>query len=90
MPLPPLEIIKGLGVWQQNPQVSLPLFDNFLDVSEIATKIRQRFEQQLPEITALMVRDHGVTVWGDSLQQAYNQLEIVEFLMSYLARQSVT
>ena len=84
--LPPLEVIKGLGIWEQSPSVSLPLFENLLDVAQIAAQIDQRFKQTPPPVHALMIRDHGVTVWGESLQQAYNRLEIVEFLMSFLAR----
>jgi len=86
MALPPLEVIKGLGIWEQNPEVAMPLFDNILEVPKIAAEIEQRFSQQRPQIDALMIRDHGVTVWGDSLQQAYDRLEIVEFIMSYMAR----
>lgn len=86
MPLPPLEILKGLGIWKQDPCVDLPLFDNLLDVAAIASDIKHRFKHCPPPVPALMIRDHGITVWGESLQQAYNQVEIVEFLMSYLAR----
>ncbi|MCF6217511.1 MAG: methylthioribulose 1-phosphate dehydratase [Gammaproteobacteria bacterium] len=84
--LPPLEMIKGMGVWLQSPEVRLPLFDNRLEVTRIATEIEQSFMQQSPDISALMIRQHGLTVWGDSLQQAYNRLEIMEFIMSYVAR----
>lgn len=86
MLLPPLEVIKGLGIWVQDPKVSLPLFANWLEVPRIAEAIDQRFSQSLPQVPALMIRDHGITVWGDSLQQAYNRVEIVEFIMSYIAR----
>ncbi len=86
LPLPALEMIKGLGVWQQNPAVSLPLFENTLDVANIAAAIDWRFKGTPPMVSALMIRGHGVTVWGDTVQEAYNRVEIVEFLMSYLAR----
>lgn len=86
MLLPPLEMIKGLDIWQQDPAVNLALFDNVLDVPSIAEEIHSRFQVTPPQIPALMIRNHGVTVWGDSLQQAYNRVEIVEFIMSYLAR----
>jgi methylthioribulose-1-phosphate dehydratase len=86
MPLPPLEMIKGLGVWQQNPRVVLPLFENILDVAGIAEAINWRFKGMLPTVPALMIRGHGVTVWGTTVQEAYNRIEVVEFLMSYLAR----
>lgn len=88
MPLPPLEMVKGLDIWQQNPEVNLALFDNLLEAPEIAEQIQQRFQTNPPEVSALMIRNHGITVWGTSLQQAYNRVEIVEFLMSYLARQA--
>ena len=86
LPLPPLEMLKGLGVWEERPSVALPLFPNHLDVPTIAAEIRQRFTARPPVIPALMIHGHGVTVWGKSLQEAYNRIEIVEFLMSYLAR----
>jgi len=35
----------------------------------------------------LMIKDHGITVWGNDLQQAYNRIEILEFIMSFMARQ---
>lgn len=86
MRLPPLEMIKGLDIWEESPRIDLPLFDNHLDVPKIAAEIRQRFSAQPPQIPALMIRNHGITVWGESLQQAYNRVEIVEFIMSYIAR----
>ncbi len=86
MLLPPLEMIKGLDIWQQNPEVNLSLFENLLDVAEISQQIQIRFKHTPPEIPALMIRDHGITVWGNSLQQTYNSVEIIEFIMSYLAR----
>lgn len=84
--LPPLEMVKGLGVWEQTPDVSLTLFDNTLDVGLIAAQIKRRFKHTPPQIPALMIKHHGITVWGRSLQEAYNRVEIVEFIMSYLAR----
>lgn len=84
--LPPIEMIKGFDIWEQDPQIELPLFANILNVVEIASAIEQRFMQNPPRVSALMVRGHGVTVWGRSLQEAYNRVEIAEFIMSYMAR----
>lgn len=86
LPLPPLEMLKGLGIWDERPAVTLPLFPNYVDVPAIAAAIRQCFAAAPPRIPALMIHNHGVTVWGASVQEAYNRVEIVEFLMSYLAR----
>ncbi|HEX9813246.1 MAG TPA: methylthioribulose 1-phosphate dehydratase [Burkholderiales bacterium] len=84
--LPPIEMIKGFDVWEQRPRADLVLFANHLDVARVARDVRARFQKSRPRITALLVRDHGPTVWGTSLQQAYNRFEVLEFLLNYLAR----
>jgi methylthioribulose-1-phosphate dehydratase len=83
--LPPLEMLKGFDVWKQNPKIDLPLFENALDVKNIAREIASRFDKTPPALTALMVRDHGATVWGKSVQDAYNRFECLDFLFSFLA-----
>jgi len=83
--LPPLEMIKGLGIWEEQPRVSMPLFANRLAVPAIAAEIEARFRVTPPQVPALMIHGHGATVWGASMQEAYNRVEIVEFLMRYLA-----
>ena len=84
--LPPLEVIKCFDLWEENPQIDLPVFTNWLDVPRIARDIEQRFAVTPPRLAALLIRDHGVTVWGESLQQAFNRVEVIEFIMSYIAR----
>lgn len=86
LPLPPLEMLKGFDIWQQQPRIALPLFDNFLQVEDIAAAIVQRFSAHPPALSALMIRGHGATVWGKNLQQAYDRVECLEFLLSYVAR----
>jgi methylthioribulose-1-phosphate dehydratase len=84
--LPALEMVKGLGIWDEAPTASLPLFANHGDVRKISEEIEIRFAQQDPLVPALMVRGHGVTVWGRSIQEATNRLECLEFILSYMAR----
>ncbi|MDH5301145.1 MAG: methylthioribulose 1-phosphate dehydratase [Gammaproteobacteria bacterium] len=85
--LPALEMIKGFNIWQQNPEIDLPVFDNILEVPRIAEQMCAFYQTNPSQLTAMMIRDHGITVWGRNLQEAYNRVEILEFLMSYLARQ---
>ncbi len=84
LPLPQLEMIKGFGIWEEDLQVNLPLFHNHLDVPKIAQDIRDRFTQSPPSVPALLIRNHGVTVWANSLQTAINQVEVTEYLFRYL------
>lgn len=83
--LPPVEIIKAFDIWKQDARADLPLFKNYVDVTRIARDIEQRFARRAPPaLSALIVRGHGVTVWGDSIQQAYNRYEALEFILALM------
>lgn len=84
LPLPPIEMLKGLGLWEENPKVAMPLFANYLEVPRIAAEIRDRFQTSPPLVPALLIRDHGITVWADSPSAAYNYVEIVEYIFRYM------
>ena len=84
--LPPVEMVKGFDLWQQNSKLDLPLFENMLDVNKIAVEIGKRFRKKPPPLSALMIRDHGATVWGRGLQEAYNRFECLEFILGVAAR----
>ena len=88
--LPALEMIKGMGIWDEAPHVALPLFENWRDVPAIAREIERLFDPTTPTLSALMIRRHGITVWGTSLQQAYDRIEIMEYILDYLSRTSPT
>lgn len=82
--LPPLEMLKGLGVWEENPNCEMPVFTNHLQVSQIAAEIEERFSNRSPQIPALLIRNHGVTVWAKSPTDARNYIELVEYIFRYM------
>ena len=82
--MPPLEMLKGLGLWVENPQVVMPVFQNYLEVPRIAQEIRERLGKMPPDIPALLIINHGVTVWANSTTQALHHLEIAEYIFRYL------
>ena len=84
LPLPCLEMLKGLGVWEENAKVTMPVFENYLEVSQIAAKISDRLGITPPKIPALLIRDHGITVWATSLLAARNYIELVEYIFRYM------
>ncbi len=84
LPLPPLEMLKGLGVWEENPNVAIPLFANHLDVPRIASDIYERFKVAPPPVSVLLIRNHGVTVWASSLESTRNYLEVAEYIFRYV------
>jgi len=84
LPLPPLEMLKGLGVWEENPNVAIPVFANHLEVPRIAGDICERFKATSPPMSVLLIRHHGVTVWASSLEGARNYLEVAEYIFRYM------
>jgi methylthioribulose-1-phosphate dehydratase len=84
LPLPPLEMLKGFGIWAESPDVRLPLFDNHLDVPRIAAEIRTRFGARAPQLAALLIRRHGITTWAPTVTAARHQVELIEFLLRYV------
>ncbi|MGD1914318.1 MAG: methylthioribulose 1-phosphate dehydratase [Rivularia sp. (in: cyanobacteria)] len=84
LPLPSLEMLKGLGIWEENPCCLMPVFHNYLQVNRIADEITERFSKNPPKISALLIRNHGVTVWADSTEKARNYIEILEYIFRYM------
>lgn len=84
LPLPAVEMIKGIGIWDEAPNALLPLFANHHEVARIAEDIAARFSKR-PTVPALLVVDHGVTVWGKSQQEARNYIEVMDYLFRYMA-----
>jgi methylthioribulose-1-phosphate dehydratase len=82
--LPAIEMLKGLGVWEEHPTVYLEIFPNHAHVPQIAQAIDNRFQSQLPHIPACLVRGHGTTVWGSTPEETRNRVEVLEFMMQYL------
>lgn len=80
LPLPPIEMIKGFGIWEENPHVSVPVFANHASVPRIAEEVRERFAASAPEVPGFLIRDHGLTVWADGPERAVHHLELFDFL----------
>ncbi|HKV12339.1 MAG TPA: methylthioribulose 1-phosphate dehydratase [Thermoanaerobaculia bacterium] len=85
LPLPPLEMIKGLGIWDENPQVTLAVFPNHAHVPRIAEEMAARFRQSPPQVPGFLIRDHGLTTWGNTPDAALNHVELFEYIFGYIA-----
>lgn len=82
LPLPPIEMIKGLGVWEQEPRVSVAVLPNHLEVPRIAAEMEARFQAAPPRLPGFLIRDHGLTVWAPSSQAALNYLELFDYIFA--------
>lgn len=84
--LPRVEMIKALGVWDDDAETTLPIFPNHAQVARIGD-LAEGFLQANPDaLPALIVRDHGVTAWGRTIPEAVQHFEAVEFLLTLLSR----
>jgi methylthioribulose-1-phosphate dehydratase len=82
--LPPIEMIKGFGIWEESPRVTVPVFPNHASVPCIATEMQARFAASAPRVPGFLIRDHGLTVWADSPERAVHHLELFDFLFGCL------
>jgi methylthioribulose-1-phosphate dehydratase len=77
------EIIKALGLWEEDEIVDIPIIPNFADLQ----KLGDVFKKHIKEDTgAVLIRNHGITVWGKTSFEAKRHLEAYEFLCSYLLK----
>ncbi|WP_329285435.1 methylthioribulose 1-phosphate dehydratase [Streptomyces sp. NBC_00691] len=77
------ELLKGLGL--KNPAFTdLPVFPNWPEVDRIADDVAARLTADREGPPGLLLADHGITTWGDSLDQAKNRLECLESLCQLL------
>jgi methylthioribulose-1-phosphate dehydratase len=83
--LPPLEMLKGLGVWDEGPEIELPVFRNHAHVPRIAEELSARFAADPPRVPGFLIRDHGLTTWGPDADAAQNHVELFEYLFGYIA-----
>lgn len=87
VPIPPIEILKAYGIWEEKPTLTMPVFYNHLDVKKIAEQMRSFFrERGLPRVPFVLVEGHGPTVWGESLEAANRHLEATHFLFQVMVR----
>ena len=69
------------GVSSHEQLLPLPIFNYSQDMPALAAELKQRWQKK-PLNYGLLVRGHGLYVWGNSLEQAKRHLEGWEFLIN--------
>ncbi len=85
------EMLKGLsGVTTHEHAEWLPIFDNTQDIPVLAEQVRQAMcNAQRPLAHAYIIRRHGIYTWGQDIDEAFRQIEIIEFLLECLGRSAM-
>jgi methylthioribulose-1-phosphate dehydratase len=75
-----LEQLKGLGCSAEGEEYVVPVVLNSQDMADLSRRIRAALN---PEMPVVLVADHGMYVWGSSLDDAANRTESVDWLLQY-------
>jgi len=75
-----IEMLKAIGRDAHGEVVTIPVIANSQDMSVLGDRF---VEQRVDGVPALLVADHGLYVWGDTLSDARRHTESIEWLLSY-------
>ncbi|GGE68831.1 methylthioribulose 1-phosphate dehydratase [Priestia taiwanensis] len=74
------EIIKALGIWEEDGEISVPIIPNYADIPKLTEAFRPHIQG---DSGAVLIRHHGITVWGRDAFEAKRHLEAYEFLFRF-------
>lgn len=74
------ELIKAFGLWDEDAVLSIPIIANHADIPRLADDFA---EHLTADKGAVLIRNHGITVWGKDAFEAKKLLEASEFLFQY-------
>jgi methylthioribulose-1-phosphate dehydratase len=74
------EIIKAFGLWEEDAVIRIPIIKNHAHIPTLAKEFSKYVQG---DAGAVLIRNHGITVWGRDAFEAKKFLEACEFLCSY-------
>lgn len=74
------ELIKAFGIWDEDGSITVPIVENYADLTKLSKAVADVIN---PDTKAVLIRNHGITVWGKNAFEAKKHLEAFEFLFSY-------
>ncbi len=79
-----LEMLKAFkGVKSHEETVILPAFDNTQNIDALSLKIGSALKES-KNCYGIMLRDHGLYVWGSSVDEAKRHLEAFEYIFKFI------
>jgi methylthioribulose-1-phosphate dehydratase len=77
------ELIKAFDLWEEDAVLKIPIIHNYAHIPSLAAAFS---EHVLGDTGAVLIRNHGITVWGRTAFEAKKILEASEFLFRYQLR----
>lgn len=75
-----IEQLKGLGLSAEGERAIVPVVANSQDMDELSESVRRALN---PDVPVVLVADHGMYVWGSSLDDAANRTESADWLLQH-------
>ncbi|WML56993.1 methylthioribulose 1-phosphate dehydratase [Neobacillus sp. PS2-9] len=77
------ELIKAFDKWEEDAVLKIPIIRNYAHIPTLANKFSENVSE---DSGAVLIRNHGITVWGRNAFEAKKILEASEFLFRYQLR----
>ncbi|MDT9023687.1 methylthioribulose 1-phosphate dehydratase [Rossellomorea yichunensis] len=74
------ELIKAWDKWEEDDSLSIPIIRNHAHIPTLAREFQSFIKE---DKGAVLIRNHGITVWGRTGFEAKKLLEACEFLFQY-------
>ncbi|MGM0922231.1 MAG: methylthioribulose 1-phosphate dehydratase [Bacillota bacterium] len=74
------EMIKAFDIWEEEASITVPIVENYASIPKLAEEIVRVIH---PGVPGVLIRNHGIYVWGDSDFTAKRHLEAFDFLFEF-------
>ncbi|MFB1081845.1 methylthioribulose 1-phosphate dehydratase [Jeotgalibacillus sp. JSM ZJ347] len=71
------ELIKAFNLWEEDAVLRVPIIENPAHIPDLADLLAAQIEEN---VFGVLIRNHGITVWGRNAFEAKKHLEAFEFL----------
>lgn len=81
-----LEMLKGLGHLAHDETVVIPVIDNGQDMTVLGDAFESVYvpaTEEVAEVPALLVANHGMYAWGATLMEARWHAELIEWMLRF-------
>lgn len=78
-----LELLKAFkGVKTHEVEIKIPMFENTQDIRALSETVKPAIMSS-PNNYGLILKGHGIYIWGTSVEEAKKHLEVFEYLFKY-------
>ncbi len=84
--LPNVEILKAFGDFKEEPNFSAIVTFNHGSVPDISRDLKYALRERASDVPFFLIENHGLTVWGKSVEDANKNLEAAEFTLQVMLK----